>query len=80
MQYLLQASPNAYVYVLQQQMGAESIYSGPLSGTLTRVTLRAIARVCRQIGVADVCGRGVLTGEAAGVLSSWLVSTKTEQN
>lgn len=80
LRFLLGSDPNAYVYVLQRQLGADRIYRGPLDGTLTSLTIRAIGAMCRRLGAAEVCRRGVLTAEAADVLANWLMDMTTRQN
>ncbi len=80
LRFLLASDPNAYVYVLQRQLGAERVYRGPLDGTLTSLTIRAIGTMCRRLGAADVCRRGILTAEAADMLSNWLKNSRTQQH
>jgi hypothetical protein len=73
-QMLFWGNKNAYVYVLQQGLRDAGFYNGALDGYLTRQTIAAINRVCRQEGVEETCAQGPLTPEVAILLGNYLAS------
>ena len=61
---LANTNPNAFVYVAQKRLQAQGVYSGSLSGLLTRSTIRSMQSICD-----GHCRRGPLYPEAVRHLS-----------
>lgn len=63
------SDPNAYVYFLQDFLSSKGIYAGPADGMLTKPTIGAIVRYCREAGVEATCSRGPLLPESIAAVS-----------
>ena len=66
------ANLNAYVYLLQAELGERGLYEGAANGMLGRGTIAAISSFCSETGIRDVCDRGPLTSRAARALAGAL--------
>jgi TPR repeat protein len=66
---LVGVAPNGFVYLVQGQLQALGLYSGPRHGQLTQATISAMLRLCDLKQVGDLCRRGPLTSQSAQILS-----------
>lgn len=67
---------NAYTYVLQSELKRLGFYSGRLSGNMTRSTLQAVLRLCRDGGYAEECKDGPLTSTAMRLVVATLTDRR----
>lgn len=74
---LQKANLNAYVAVLQSELGARGLYAGEATGQMNRSTISAINDFCRQTGIEDICAVGPLSWQAAQAIGVALMIDKT---
>jgi TPR repeat protein len=74
--YMLQRfrtwNANAYVYVLQERLIAQGRLTGNPSGLLGTSTIRALYKLCAEVGATEQCTKGPRTKEAAEVYATVL--------
>lgn len=70
---LLEANPNAYVYVLQSGL-REAGYAAPLSGILGRSTVNQLAAFCADKGIDAQCRLGPLLPDSARAIGTALAA------
>ncbi|HEY8577756.1 MAG TPA: hypothetical protein VIL88_15625 [Devosia sp.] len=73
-QMMFWGNKNAYVYALQFGLRDVGLYSGPMSGYLTKQTISAINQACAQQQIEEICRRGPLTPEVAVSLGEYLAT------
>jgi TPR repeat protein len=61
-------NPNAYVYLVQVQLGELNIFQGKPNGTLSRATVRAMFQYCVKHRPAEVCRLGPMTPGVADAI------------
>ncbi len=61
---------NAWVRVLQKELRALGYYHGAINARMTRRTIRAQSRFCRERGIADVCTLGPLHGRTVRAVAA----------
>lgn len=64
--------PNDYVRLIQAILLERDMYRGRVNGRLTERTILAIARVCREGGIGNICRHGPMRSEAARALGQVL--------
>lgn len=62
---LLPGDPNGFVSGVQEKLASGGLYSGKVTGTLTKATIRAINAACRDAGVLAACQSGPLSPAGA---------------
>lgn len=67
-----QLNKNAYVFALQRELPPLGYPAGRVSGVLTRPTLNAILRFCRDRGIAPTCRQGPLKSVAVKAIAAEL--------
>ncbi len=55
--------PNAYIYLAQYRLKEVGFYSGPLNGTLTGRTTRAVNRYCASKSMRNACRFGPMSSQ-----------------
>lgn len=70
---LLEANPNAYVYVLQSGL-REAGYASPLSGILGRSTVTQLSAFCADKGIDAQCRLGPLLPDVAHAIGAALAA------
>ena len=73
-------NPNAYVFLLQDQLKALGRYTGKVDGQLNSATIRAINAFCQSEQIGSACRRGPLSVDAATALANVLSADKDPQS
>lgn len=63
---------NAYVKILQKELGVLGYKPGRASGYLTSSTIRAITKLCKDIGISNTCRLGPLKSGSIKKIAKWL--------
>lgn len=69
---IAKANLNVAFYILQEKLEADGHYGGPINGYATRSTLRAAARICRELDLNAYCADNILRPDVVGALLAQL--------
>ncbi|WP_162651276.1 sel1 repeat family protein [Lentilitoribacter sp. Alg239-R112] len=67
---------NAYVRILQKELTAHGYKPGRTSGYLTSATIRAITKLCKDIGILNTCRLGPLKSSSIKEIAKWLSNNR----
>ncbi|WP_162178897.1 tetratricopeptide repeat protein [Thioclava atlantica] len=65
---LYAANPNLAIYLIQQDLKKQGLYSGPLDGLAGKRTIRGMARVCRTLPGDLDCREKILSPSVVGAI------------
>lgn len=68
----------AYAYVLQRELKKLGYYNGRVSGRLTRPTVKAVLKFCRDHGVYDTCIHGPLNYDSVTLTARALMNVQAQ--
>ncbi|GLQ57941.1 tetratricopeptide repeat protein [Devosia nitrariae] len=70
---LRRENARAYVYILQKGLTERGNYTGPVSGSLDRQTIRAFNATCAELGAQATCAPGPLTRGTVVTLGNYIL-------
>ncbi|WP_415922264.1 tetratricopeptide repeat protein [Tateyamaria sp. SN6-1] len=70
---------NAWVRVLQSELRQSGYYSGQINGRMTKRTIRAQNRFCRDAQIWTVCSKGPLTGATVRAVAQAIQTGKSNK-
>lgn len=67
---------NAYVRILQKELRVLGYKPGRASGYLTSSTIRAVTKLCKDIGISNICRLGPLKSGSIKEIAKWLSNNR----